>query len=186
MKVLALMCVAMYSVATLANHQELTALFTKNYEAHYESGECGFNIKRLLRAAEENQIPIAHARVLTIANKGFSLFGLVNVEAARGHRDGEKNWYYHVFLEYDGKIYDYDFTDEANVKPVSEYFQAMFFNETPESEKSSGQFYIGQEKKKADYQMEVYLADEYLHLLSSGQLEPLETLSLGEYLEDWE
>lgn len=165
--------------------------FTKTYGSHYVEGKCGLNILNLLDRSEADGDDIYNAHVLEITNEGFSVFGLVNAEwargaAARGTQPGERNWYHHVVLEDDGLIYDFDFANEATVLPVKEYFEKMFLEEKKGDGWSSGTFYVGREDKLKTYKIVVRPGKETLEAHRSRKPSPeKQTLKLGEYLSSF-
>lgn len=166
----------------------LQSLFEQRFETHYEEGKCGQNILGLVEAARG--LAIADAQVLLIENRGFSVFGMVNVESAREagrairpqparrpfREAGERNWYHHVILVFDGMVYDFDFTNRPTVLPVRDYLERMFLDEDPKP--GYGGFYVGRDDKLKEYVFEVYSAADYLagRTRERGVKRPLEQL----------
>jgi len=171
------------TVGFAAPADEARELFQKHYYEHYEERRCGQNVLSLAKA-----LPAASGfYVVTIENKGFSVFGMVNAEAARGQSfrkpaNVEANWYHHVILVDDrGFVYDMDYTIEPSVVSMEEYLEKMFLDE-PECEKSgTGEFCGGRENKMKEYQLESTPADDVIH---RRKVEP-KRAKLGEVLEDW-
>ena len=149
----------------------LQVLFESTFMSSYEEGRCGDNITGLIQKAHRQGMDLTRANVLMISNKGFSLFGLINVEYARSsgrlnpdypelsefrNLPGERNWYHHVILEMDGFIFDYDFGNMPVVLSVGEYFEQMFLDE--ESRPQDRISRIGRAEKLKGYEVEVVKA----------------------------
>ncbi len=139
----------------------------------YQSRKCGENIRRLLERVSNSE-DFKDAKVLGIKNEGVSYFGMVRATHVRSSnnqgqpRTTDMNWYHHVVLEKDGKIYDFDFGVEPQAPTVEEYFQTMFFDDTK----------VKAQEKKNGYSIQVIEAQEYLHQKSDSS----EKLRLGDYL----
>jgi hypothetical protein len=170
--------------------------FKADYKKHYVENQCGSNILGFLGRAESKGKKVYNANILEISNKGYSLFGLINVEFARekgrlnpnssldGIRNlpGETNWYHHVVLELDGYIYDFDFDNYPVVLPVRDYFEKMFLNDKKISE--GGDRYIGRDEKLTTYEIIVRPGIETVRSRSENIKSPEgEKFRLGEYLK---
>ena len=148
-----------------ATSSMVSGLFTRHYNAHYQSGRCGDNIKGFvaaLKAAGEN---LDHYRVVLIRNTGFSVFGMVNAELARGTSFNrpvaeERNWYHHVILvdTRTMNVFDFDYATKPTIVDLDHYIQFMFLNETECSNRSERGFCAGEETKLDDYEWEVVRA----------------------------
>ena len=145
----------------------LTQLFERSFFSHYEAGRCGDNITQLVQMAQSQHLNLDGGFILLIQNQGYSTFGLVNAEQVRGagrlipglpanerrYEVGEKNWYHHVILYYDGVIFDFDFGNEPRVLAARDYFEQMFLNE--KRQPGFGGFYVGREEKLKNYKIEL-------------------------------
>lgn len=135
----------------------LTSEFHKAFFEDYQASKCGENIRRFLTRFPEPEA-LHGAKVLGIENKGFSYFGLTRALHTRDTKgNGEayvtdKNWYHHVILEKDGRIFDFDYGIEPKVVDSEEYFETMFLN----CDK------VSREDKLKDYRVQVIDAQEYL------------------------
>lgn len=142
--------------------RKLTMLFKARFDKDYEERQCGRNIMRLLQKAQQQGINADNARMIHITNIGNSVFGMVNAERARGgyrastgeqFPPGEVNWYFHVLLELDCLVFDFDFLNEPVVLSLHDYFELMFLDEVP----PELPFYrVGREEKLKNYEIEVY------------------------------
>jgi len=147
------------------SQRRLKLIFEQQFYSQYEQGKCGDNILGLLREAQAQKLPLDGARIIQIQNKGFTVFGLVNAEWVREagrlipglpanerrYEVGERNWYHHVILYYEGLIFDFDFGNEPRVISVQDYFEQMFLNEkrNPDSRGT----YVGREEKLKNYEL---------------------------------
>lgn len=135
----------------------LTVEFHKAFFEDYEARKCGENIRRFLTRFSDSEA-LQGAKVLGIENKGFSYFGLTRALHTRDTKgNGEpyvtdKNWYHHVILEKDGRIFDFDYGIEPKVVDSEQYFETMFLN----CDK------VSREDKLKDYRVQVIDAQEYL------------------------
>jgi hypothetical protein len=194
---LALSAALFFSIPQLASadsarSRSLEANFKTSYFSAYEEGRCGDNILGFLTA--NRGLGLTDAKVLMIENKGYSVFGMLNVERAREaggmirpqparapfRKEGEKNWYHHVVLLFEGRIYDFDFTNEPVVLPVAQYFEEMFLDEEPQP--GYGGFYVGRDDKLNEYQIEVINGADALDRGRNGN--PVtRKFKLGEFLQ---
>ncbi len=164
----------------------LEALFQNRFETHYQERRCGDNILGLVRAARDQGIALEEARILMIENMGYSTFGMINVELARGSgkagAPGETNWYHHVILESEGRIYDFDYTNQPTVMGVREYFERMFLDEAKDVQPAF--YHVGRENKLKDYTVEQHAALPYIEAISRRQPTPKPlTARLRQYLD---
>jgi len=170
----------------------LTRLFQSQFDIGYEEGRCGDNILGLAHKAREQALSIDDARVLVIVNKGFSVFGMVNVEYARQagrmlpgstrenpqYDPGERNWYHHVVLLYDGQIFDFDYGNSPRVEPAAAYFERMFLNDIKNP--GYGGHYAGRDEKLKHYEVESRSVREALEQSRN----PARVTSLGALLSE--
>lgn len=181
--------------STVFANNSIDTLFEESFQTHYVSGRCGDNITNLLDRADISGIDISAANILEITNRGFTVFGMINVEYARasgrlnpeypaqGLRNlpGERNWHHHIILEQDGFIYDYDFGNTPVISSVKDYFDRMFLNEKRKSE--GGEFYVGEDEKLAKYKVVVRPALETLNARRNRNKYPeSKEYSLQQYL----
>jgi hypothetical protein len=187
-----LLSVALVFQSAFASAASLDEVFSSSYYTHYEAGRCGGNIMALVTRANEARIDVSRAKILQIRNEGFSVFGMLNAEHARdkgrvlaqttpqGLRfaPGETNWDFHVVLELDGEIYDFDFGNSPSIAAVDDYFETMFLNDR--TKEQGGKFPVEPNAKLKDYRVTVLSAQDYLR----GVKNPKETkLTLAEYLK---
>lgn len=146
--------------------------FFEDYQARY----CGQNIKHFLTKLPEAELE--GAKVLGIENKGFSWFGMVRAMQARDTKgNGEpyvtdRNWYHHVVLEKDGKIFDFDYGIVPSTPGVQEYFDKMFFEKDDK---------VRPADKLKDYELQVIDAREYV----KGDKDTSTKVRFAEYLGGW-
>lgn len=153
---------------------QVSRIFAESYHSPevYEERQCGSNVRRLLERLPDSELE--GMKVLGIENKGFSYFGLVRALHTRdtdrhgNPRTTDKNWYHHVVMEKDGRIFDFDYGTRALTPTVKEYCDSMFFNDDK----------VSTEKKMSDYEIQVIDAREYL---TRGK-DTSTKVRLGEYL----
>lgn len=159
--------------------------FRQTYTSHYVATKCGDNILGLIGRAENKGIDMSDANILIIENKGFSVFGMVNAEYARGiRRDGkpsETNWFHHIILEKDGLIYDFDFSNNPEILSVKDYFEKMFLQE--KTKEQGGEHYVGRDEKLKTYKITVKPALETYEARQNRRVSPDGiTMSFESYL----
>lgn len=175
MKIMTLILIALITLSTsLAQAAGLDQIFASTFYSGYRSGYCGDNVMNLIKRANQDGVDVSRAKIVTIVNKGFTVFGMVNAEYVRNtgkllakptaeglkFAPGESNWYHHVILELDGEIYDFDFGNVPLVADAQAYFDKMFLEEKTVAQ--GGKFYAGAEKKLADYEITLLSAQDYL------------------------
>ena len=144
------------------------AIFEDYFHRHYQARQCGSNTLGLARAIRERTGSASCFQIVTLENRGLTVFGMVNAEHARGERFRrpaavEANWYHHVFLvDARGFVYDSDFGTEPTVVPLAEYVERMFLDEAECAKPQYGEFCAGRDKKLADYELTVADAEEAL------------------------
>jgi hypothetical protein len=148
---------------------ELKDEFRSSFYTHYVEGKCGQNVKNLLERARTSGADLRGARVVVIRNKGYMLSvthrrnsGKEKLAAPKyGIRfaPGIRNFYFHVALEKDGEIYDYDFANEPLILPAKEYIRRMFWEEPADTK------YTGLEdlKYRRDYRITFSSAEDYVN-----------------------
>lgn len=131
---------------------EMISQFEKSFARHYEARQCYDNTRRFLKEATQQSEHTWY--LLSVENKGFTTFGMINAELARNGRGspGESNWYHHVFaLDENGFVYDLDFTNHPKVLPLKTYLEEMFLNEAECKTPKAGEICAGRERKMSDY-----------------------------------
>ncbi len=99
--------------------------FREVFFSDYEARKCGMNIKHFITRYPEPQ-QLEGAKVLGIENKGLSWFGMTRAMHTRDTnfkgelRTTDSNWYHHVVLEKDGRIYDFDYGITPQAPTVEE------------------------------------------------------------------
>jgi hypothetical protein len=160
------------STAFLAMGQDYGILeknFKSTFETHYEARQCGKNIQEFLKRAKMIGFDMQHISVVTIKNKGYSVFGMVNAEWARISAfdrpvAGEANWYHHVVAVDDRSfVYDFDFDIKPTILPLRQYVEKMFLIEEECETPRSGEFCAGAETKNKDYKLEWFSGHDIVH-----------------------
>lgn len=182
---IALLIVAQGAVAQATN---LDQIFSSSFISGYQSNRCGANIMALIDRADQAGVDLSRANILELRNNGNTVFGMLNAEYARNQgkllpqptsdgmkfEPGETNWEFHVVLELDGEIFDFDFGNKPVVANVQDYFDKMFLEE------QKGKFNVMPGQKLADYKVIVISAQDYIKRVR----QPNETkLSLKDYLK---
>lgn len=150
--------------------------FREVFFRDYEESKCGQNIRRFITNFPDPE-QLQGAKVLGIENKGFSYFGLVRALNTRDTnfkgelRATDKNWYHHVVLEKDGRIFDFDYGITPQTPSVEEYFDTMFL----QCDK------VRPHEKLKDYQVQVIDAQEYATATRDSSIH----MSFRDYLEGW-
>ena len=158
-------------------------LFEKHFREQYEPRYCGKNALRFVEGLKAAGEDLQRFHIVTIENKGFSVFGMLNAERARGTRfnrpaEEERNWYHHVFvLDDQGLVYDFDFTIEPRIAPIAEYLEEMFLKEGDEGQT----FKVGRKTKLADYALTAVPA---LAAVDKSAV-PKKSHSLDKVVKDW-
>ena len=179
--------IILFSFSFSIAHASFDSEFVDSFESGYKPSKCGPNITNFikrLKGADEN---VSNSKVLTISNKGFSLFLLINAEYGRRtvlnangelQEPGQQNWYHHVILENEGMIYDFDFGNTPEILSVKDYFEKMFLNESENNTHPAHK--VGREIKLKDYEIKVFSAND---LLLNPKVSPEKIMRLGEYLK---
>lgn len=130
--------------------------FREVFFTDYEARKCGMNIRHFITRFPEPE-HLEDAKVLGITNQGLSWFGMTRAMHTRDTnfkgemRVTDSNWYHHVVLEKDGRIYDFDYGITPKAPTVAEYFDKMFLH----CDKVSAA------DKLKDYEVQVIDAQEY-------------------------
>lgn len=162
--------------------------FEHSFFNEYVPRQCGSNIKSFTEKLHSLSYDLSNTYILIITNEGSSVFGMVNALQARhgGSLDretglyaaGEQNWYHHVVLDYNGFIFDFDFTNEPVAISKIDYFYQMFFKNHQLSYLKTSP-----KKKMTDYQIELIPAYTYIEAKKNNKPLPNgEKLRLQNYL----
>lgn len=152
--------VGVFCLNANAVNPTVKSLFEHHYYKKYEARYCGKNTMGFLQSLYRvwgNKI--GGFSVVSVTNKGGSVFGMVNVEKARETRNDrpvevEMNWHYHAFvMDTTGLVYDFDFASRPRIVSLKTYLEEMFLNE-PECDqpRRSGRFCVGRTTKLSDYE----------------------------------
>lgn len=177
--------VATFSAQSLAGN--FKDLYEEHYFNHYVPRQCGKNVLNFVKAVKQLQGDVGRLYVVTIVNTGFSVFGMVNAEKARGERfrspaDVEANWYYHAFvLDDSGFVYDFDFGTIPRVISMEEYLEDMFLDEPECKKPTSGGFCAGRATKLKDYEFSSISATQAI----KGQSERVKKATMSKVAHDW-
>lgn len=150
--------------------------FREVFFRDYQERMCGQNIRRFITQFPDPK-QLEGAKVLGIENKGLSYFGMVramntrDVNSRGELRVTDKNWYHHVVLEKDGKIFDFDYGITPQAPGVEEYFEKMFLK----CDK------VRPAEKLKDYRIQVIEAQEY----ASARKDTSTHVSMRDYLTSW-
>ncbi len=163
--------------ADSANLDLAQKAFAEAWTVDYQPTECGNNISRFLKKLQKRNVRLSEAQVITVSPQFDGL--LINAERTRTGQSGattEQNWYFHVFLLLEGKVFDFDFMNRPAVLPIARYLDQMFFDEIyppfyPHN-------FVGR-KEKDSYKVKVFSAAEFM--VSSGARNPLKQASLGAF-----
>ncbi|MSP19682.1 MAG: hypothetical protein EXR74_08940 [Bdellovibrionales bacterium] len=123
--------------------------------------------------------------LVSLENKGFTVFGMVNAEKARAQLHGksttqEKNWYHHKFaIDNKGMVYDFDYSNSPRPTPFNKYVEDMYLNEDECLTPRGGEFCAGRKNKLIDYELKIYEPKDVLELNDR----PYWTGSLGQALD---
>jgi hypothetical protein len=111
--------------------------------------------------AHKRGIDMGRAHIVEIINEGNKTFGMVRARVPR-RRSGDAYWYQHVVLDYNGVVFDFDFTEGPLVLERGDYAQAMFYAE-----------------ERPDYVTRLTTVQEYLRLRQGQRPDPGATSTTG-------
>lgn len=181
------------SVAFAAPGDQIADIFADHFHNRYQSGRCGTNVTEFFQDMEKSGVDLADYYMLVIENKGFSGFGMVNVEEARDYIRGqwestEKNWYHHVVaVNGMGQVYDFDFKTRPRVVKVADYIEAMFLNETECTKKSkTGEFCIGRDVKLNQYTVQIIPASDIIQQPADKSPDSYPSVTLKKMRQSWQ
>ena len=160
------------------------------WTSHYEERFCGKNIEKLVRKSIEARLDLSDAYIVEITDVSGYMFGMVNaLQAREGGRlitpartnperlPGEKNWYFHAVLLVNGKVMDYDFTNQPTVLPFNQYMTHMFI---PADKHKDAKFKMN---KMKGYKVTLFPAEDYI--LRQQQRLPVREIAKEYYLKDF-
>lgn len=99
----------------------LAAFSDAFYSKLYQPSNCYENVIRLVKRFKRRGIPFdaKRARIVYIFTPGRRVQGLAT-------RTGPDSWYFHTVLEYEGRVYDLDFTDAPKGVTRAKFLDKMF------------------------------------------------------------
>lgn len=163
---------------------EVKEIFNDFYYDGYRERFCYQNIVSFIRLLHHKKVDLKKSRLIKITNDGVSSFGMVQAEFARPvyleKKPKEKNWYFHVILERDGFIYDFDFSNQPEILRTEEYFEQMFLNESDKGLET--RMFVKKDKKLNQYLLKITPALEFI---KSNNSEIEETTSQEMLLKDF-
>lgn len=98
----------------------------------YSEGECSTNIRNLILECFNDENKLDDARVLYLYSLPQSKIAsglyptLQTLYPENTRLTNNEGWLFHVVLEYNGHIYDLDFTTKAKIVSTARYFTEMF------------------------------------------------------------
>lgn len=175
-----------FALSNLAVASEiLKSEFESTFYTHYVEGKCGRNTAALIERALAKGADMTGARVIVVTNDGYH-FSTTHRRNAGDKLEtplpgirfspGIKNFFFHVLLEKDGLIYDFDFGNEPAVVSLEEYIRRMFWEEPERTQ------YTGLEPLTARRQYNIAFVP-YEHYLRELSATGFPQLKLGELYE---
>lgn len=152
----------------------ISHIFKKTFwTSHYQERFCGRNIEGLVQKAIDARLDLSNAQILQITDPHGSMFGMVQAVVAREsgrliepartlpkRNPGVMNWYFHVVLMVEGKILDYDFTNQPRILSLNQYMNEMFI---PADKMTNKKWKID---KMKSYRLKSFPAEDYMLRLS--------------------
>lgn len=127
-----------------ADLKGLRTLYQEHFwnEQIYRERECGPNTIRFLKLAHSKKIDLTGAKIVEIHDKGLSSLEGAHPYVAReegklitpepatppNFEVGEAEWFHHVIAVVDDHVIDFDYTNEAKIVPIRDYFFHMFLD----------------------------------------------------------
>ncbi len=162
---------------------EMAKVFKRHHKERYVPRQCHDNILDFATSLRDRE----GLYMVTIENKGFSTFGMVNAEVARDQHMGqpetrEKNWFHHVILmDRRGLVYDFDYTEKPSIVKMADYLETMYLDEPECKSPQPGEFCGGRDAKLDGYEIISYKIEDALN----GKELPVEKTTLRKVLKDW-
>lgn len=134
MKLLTLIALILFSTSLVASPL-LKKEFTDTFVSHYVNNKCGQNIMNLVRRASGKGVDMSKAKIIKLTGGGYIMQALfARNEGTRlpspigdiVFSPGVSPMYFHVVLEKDGLIYDFDYGNQPTVVPVKKYLEKMW------------------------------------------------------------
>lgn len=141
--------------------ERMKQLFATHFAAPaiYQPGDCGNNIMSFINLAARSGIDLRDATIIRFKNEGDDNFGMVLAYPARNGRGpgapGQRFWDFHVVMDYDGWVFDFDFTNGPLVLKRGQYVPMMFMPPTDDSGASENMVfprYLVEALSAGDYQ----------------------------------
>jgi hypothetical protein len=108
--------------------QHIKQEFENRWDDLYDQGWCHRNIRNFMNHLEQGRFDISEARALIIYHKKDDSFLPLNAR-----NKVLKPWFFHVVMELDGEIYDFDFMTTPTVLPAKQYFKKILGFTSPKS-----------------------------------------------------
>lgn len=169
---------------------DLDRLFHDYYQNHYEENRCGENAIGFIEGANREIEAAKDLYLITIEDKGFSNFGLVQAEMTRWvSRPGQtqdRNWGYHAFvMDGSGNIYDFDYGSQPTITGIRNYLESMFLNDNecllPPPQRRGGDSCVNRETRLNDYKVTVLSGDQIIVRDESEK----KSFKLAQVWNDW-
>lgn len=102
--------------------REALEIFGEFNTKQYQAGNCDDNIFKFVSTLKQEGFDVSKMNALFISRKP----PIEENIASRGARNGPTTWRFHVVLQVDQSIFDFDFGDDGGVNPLEPYFLYMF------------------------------------------------------------
>lgn len=112
--------------AAVVDWQKIDLCFRGIWVDEYIGGSCHNNVYELVKRCLGSNLN--DAKVLFVLNNNEDLEKLDRMAPfpIYNGRKGQKHFFYHLFVELDGKILDLDYGDAPSIVKSEEYFRSMF------------------------------------------------------------
>jgi hypothetical protein len=171
LKLISALFILAYSLSSLAaDLAGISRIFSNTFwTSHYEERYCGKNIEKLVKKSMDARLDLRDAYIVEITDPVGRMFGMVNalqaresgrlIEPARtspARHPGESNWYFHAVLLVNGRIMDYDFTNQPTILPLNHYLHQMFIPATKQTDLTYKQ------SKMKGFKLVLFPAEDYI------------------------
>lgn len=147
--------------AIAADLPALTKLFKTHFWDdkiyNFDQSDCGGNVIRFAKLAQSLKIDLTNVQIAKIVDKGLSSLSGAHPYVAREEGDifrptpatrphfevGECEWFHHAILIADGLVIDFDYTNEARLVPLKDYFFHMFLAPEYQKDAKKARQYLG-------------------------------------------